>query len=317
MCAPSEGPALTTTYLDDLLAGARRRVEHASRSEPLEALRDRAREGGVGPSLVGALRAEGVSVIAEVKRASPSRGILSPDLDAATQARAYVEGGAAAVSVLTEPDRFGGSLDDLAAVAALHVPTLRKDFVVDPYQIWEARAAQASAVLLIVAALDEPTLALLHDEAAAAGLDALVEVHDPSELAAAQRVGAELVGINARDLRTFEVDHGAFARLRPGVPAHALAIAESGVHEPADVRRAGHEGADAVLVGEALVRAEDPSAAVAELVAAGREERTPDEPSPPGGPNARARADRAGASDGDPTVPPVDATGQPTTRSIT
>jgi indole-3-glycerol phosphate synthase len=204
-----------------------------------------------------------------VKRASPSKGDIAPELDAATQARAYVDGGAAAVSVLTEPDRFKGSLGDLADVAALRVPTLRKDFVVDRYQIWEARAAGASAVLLIVAALDEPNLALLHDEALAAGLDVLVEIHDASELAAARRIRATIVGVNARDLRTFELDPEAFARLRAQLPDGVLAVAESGVQGPQDVARAAREGADAVLVGETLVRAADPTAAVARLVAAG------------------------------------------------
>jgi indole-3-glycerol phosphate synthase len=204
-----------------------------------------------------------------VKRASPSKGDIAPELDAATQARAYVDGGATAVSVLTEPDRFKGSLGDLADVAALRVPALRKDFVVDRYQIWEARAAGASAVLLIVAALDEPNLALLHDEALAAGLDVLVEIHDASELAAARRIRATIVGVNARDLRTFELDPEAFARLRAQLPDGVLAVAESGVQGPQDVARAAREGADAVLVGETLVRAADPTAAVAQLVAAG------------------------------------------------
>jgi indole-3-glycerol phosphate synthase len=229
---------------------------------------------GPGASLVAALDTPGVGVIAEVKRASPSRGPIAPDLDAPAQARAYTDGGAAGVSVLTEPDRFDGSLADLADVAALGITTLRKDFVVDPYQVWEARAAGAAAVLLIVAALDEPTLALLHDSALDAGLDVLVEVHDEDEVAATHRIGARLVGVNARDLRTFELDARAFARLRPTLPDDALAVAESGIDGPDDVRRAAADGADAVLVGESLVRAPDPAAAVAALVDAGR---VPDE----------------------------------------
>jgi indole-3-glycerol phosphate synthase len=260
------------TYLDDLLAGAHRRVAEARGREPLEALRERAAVAPVSPSLSEALAAPGVSVIAEVKRASPSRGALRPDLNAPALARSYVDGGAVAVSVLTEPERFGGSLADLADVAALGVPALRKDFVVDAYQVWEARAAGAAGVLLIVAALDEPTLALLHAEAHAAGLDALVEVHDASEVAACQRIGASLIGINARDLRTFEVDRELFARLRPELSADVLAVAESGVLTAEDVGRLGADGADAVLVGEALVTAADPTAAVAALVAAGRPE---------------------------------------------
>ena len=263
------------TYLDELLGGARARVVAAQDREPLEALRDRAADVPVGPSLEQALSAPGVSVIAEIKRASPSKGDLAPDLQAPVQARAYMDGGAAAVSVLTEPDRFHGSLADLADVAALGVPTLRKDFLVDPYQVWEARAAGAAAVLLIVAALDEATLSQLHDEAARADLDVLVEVHDEAELAAAERVGATIVGVNARDLTTFELDRDAFARLRPQLPDGCLAVAESGVRDPQDVRRAAELGADAVLVGESLVRAPDPEQAVAALVAAGRDaERT-------------------------------------------
>ena len=259
-----------TSYLDDLLAGARRRVDEARAREPVGSLRERSAGVPPPPSLHRALSGEDVAVIAEIKRASPSKGELAPGLDAPSQARAYVDGGAVAVSVLTEPERFRGSMADLTDVAALGVPALRKDFLVDPYQVWEARLAGAAAVLLIVAALDEPTLALLHDEARAAGLDALVEVHDRSEVAAAHRIGATIVGVNARDLRSFEVDPDAFARLRPELPEDAIAVAESGIASPDDVRRAADEGADAVLVGESLVRSEDPRAAVAALVAAGR-----------------------------------------------
>jgi indole-3-glycerol phosphate synthase len=263
---------MTGTYLDDLLAEARRRVAEASAREPLEALRERAADRDAPPSFQEGLTAPGVQVIAEIKRASPSKGELAPNLDAPVQARAYVDGGAAAVSVLTEPSRFRGSLADLADVAALRIPTLRKDFLVDAYQVWEARAAGASAVLLIVAALDEPTLASLHDEARGAGLDVLVEVHDATEAAAARRIDAAIVGVNARDLRTFELDRDGFARLRPELPDDALAVAESAIRGPDDVRRAADEGADAVLVGESLVTADDPRAAVAALVAAGADE---------------------------------------------
>jgi indole-3-glycerol phosphate synthase len=269
------------TYLDDLLASARARVREASEREPLAALRERAGHAPHGPSLYDALSVGGVSVIAEIKRASPSKGALAPDLEAPTQARAYADGGAAAISVLTEPDRFHGSLGDLADVAALGVPTLRKDFLVETYQVWEARAAGASAVLLIVAALDEPTLALLHDEARAAGLDALVEVHDETEVAAARRIGARIVGVNARDLRTFDLDRDAFARLRPGLPDGAVAVAESGIRGPEDVREAAAQGADAVLVGESLVVADDPAARVAELVRAGLLDATHEAPHAP------------------------------------
>jgi indole-3-glycerol phosphate synthase len=225
--------------------------------------------GPRGAGFRAALERPGVAVIAEIKRASPSKGDLAAELNAPEQARAYVDGGAAAISVLTEPDRFKGSLADLVDVAALGIPVLRKDFLVDPYQVWEARAAGASAVLLIVAALDEPTLALLHDEARSAGLDVLVEVHDDAEVAAAHRIDADLVGVNSRDLRTFELDPDAFARLRPQLPDAALAVMESGVRGPQEVVRAAEYGADAVLVGEALVTSPDPIAAVAALVRAG------------------------------------------------
>ncbi|MFP4634902.1 MAG: indole-3-glycerol phosphate synthase TrpC [Nitriliruptoraceae bacterium] len=258
------------TYLDELITGAARRVAAAAEREPLEALIERARSVRPGPSLTTALGGRGVSVLAEVKRASPSLGDLAVELDAVEQARAYLDGGAAGVSVLTEPERFKGSLDDLAAVAALGAPALRKDFIVDRYQIWEARAAGASAVLLIVAALDEPTLAALHDEAGAAGLDALVEVHDEAEAAASRRIDARLVGVNARDLRSFAIDPDAFARLRPLLPDHAVTVAESGISSAADVVRAADDGADAVLVGRSLVQAADAATAVADLVAAGR-----------------------------------------------
>ena len=211
-------------------------------------------------------------MIAEIKRASPSKGQLAPGLDAAAQAEAYRDGGAAAVSVLTEPERFHGSLDDLATVSALGVPTLRKDFVVDPYQIWEARRAGAAAVLLIVAALDDQQLQDLSSTAADAGLDALVEVHDRDELERATAIDAQIVGVNARDLRSFEVDRHAFATLRPHLADGVIAVAESGVRGPADVAVASAQGAHAVLVGEALVTSDDPRRAVERLVAAGKRE---------------------------------------------
>jgi indole-3-glycerol phosphate synthase len=260
-----------STYLDDLLDGARRRVADACAVEPLESLRARAEARSAPPSLFDALTRDGVAIIAEIKRASPSRGSIDPDLDAARTARAYLDGGAAAISVLTEPDGFRGSLADLEAVAALGAPALRKDFVVDPYQVWEARAAGAAAVLLIVAALDAPTLAALLAESARAGLDALVEVHDEAELAVALDAGARVIGVNARDLRTFAIDRDVFERLRPACPPGTVVVAESGVRDAEDVQRYVAAGADAVLVGESLVRADEPAEAVARLVAAGRD----------------------------------------------
>jgi indole-3-glycerol phosphate synthase len=259
-----------TTFLDQLLADAADRVAVARASEPLDAIRDRALQVPVPGDFHAALAAPGVSVIAEVKRASPSRGDLAPGIDAVDQARSYAAGGAAAISVLTEPDRFKGTLADLRAVAELGVPALRKDFTVDAYQVWEARANGASAVLLIVAALDDDALAALHLEAAEAGVAVLVEVHDEHELERAAAIDARIIGVNARDLRTFEVDRDAFARLRPGMPDGVIAVAESGIRGPDDVLAAGRQGADAVLVGESLVTADDPTAATSALVRAGQ-----------------------------------------------
>lgn len=222
------------------------------------------------PSFRDALTGPDVAVIAEVKRASPSGGQLAPGLSALEQAISYRDGGAAAISVLTEPDEFGGSLEDLRRVAALRVPTLRKDFIVDPYQVWEARMVGAAAVLLIVAALDDGALADLLAACAEADVDALVEVHDAGEAARAVAAGAVLVGVNARDLHTLEVDPGVFERVRPRLPHGVVAVAESGIEGPDDVRRLATRGADAVLVGTSVVTAPDPTAAVAALVEAGR-----------------------------------------------
>lgn len=213
-------------------------------------------------------------MIAEVKRASPSRGRLAPIPDPAALARAYVAGGAAAISVLTEPRWFAGSLGDLAAVAAaVSVPVLRKDFVVDAYQVWEARAAGAAAVLLIVAALDDAALAALRREARDAGLETLVEVHDEHEArrAAALADGHPLVvGVNARDLASLRVLPDRFRALRDALPSGAITVAESGVRGPADTARLARQGADAVLVGEHVATAADPAAAVSELTSTER-----------------------------------------------
>jgi indole-3-glycerol phosphate synthase len=185
----------------------------------------------------------------------------------ALSAWARLAGGASCVSVLTEPDHFGGSPDDLRkARAAISLPIIRKDFTTTAYQVWEARAWGADAVLLIVAALDPVQLRDLLAEAAGAGLDALVEVHDAAEAAVAAGAGATLVGVNARDLRTLEVDLDRFAQIRGDLPADAVVVAESGIRDRADVEAVAAAGADAVLVGETLVRAPDPAAAVAALL---------------------------------------------------
>jgi indole-3-glycerol phosphate synthase len=208
-------------------------------------------------------------IVAEVKRASPSLGAIAAGLDAVEQARRYARAGAAAISVLTDGPGFGGSLEDLAqARAAVDVPLLRKDFLVDRYQLLEARLAGADAALLIVAALDPAALRRLHDECDALDLAALVEVHDDAELDTALEAGARIVGVNNRNLATFVVDLSASERLLPRLPPSVKGVAESGVKGPAEVRRLRACGAANFLVGEALVRAADPGKLLAEMVAA-------------------------------------------------
>lgn len=206
-----------------------------------------------------------VKVIAEVKRASPSRGALASIADPALLARQYAEGGAAAISVLTEERRFGGSLADLEAVrAAVDVPVLRKDFIAEPYQVLEARAAGADLVLLIVAALDDRTLHDLHALVIELGMTPLVETHDADEVRRAVDLGASVIGVNARDLSTFELDRDLFGRLAPSIPEGVVRIAESAVSGVADVQHYRQAGADVVLVGEALVTGGDPVATLNE-----------------------------------------------------
>jgi indole-3-glycerol phosphate synthase len=266
----SAGPAALSGVLAEQVADARRRVAQASVEEPLAALRERARVRPEPASFRAALAAPGVSLIAEIKRGSPSRGPLAVDLDPVRHGGAYLDGGAAAISVLTAPQGFLGSLDDLAAVAALGAPALRKDFIVDPYQVWEARAAGAAAVLLLAVALDDASLAVLRGTAEEAGLDVLLEVHDEQEMRRAALHEPAIVGVNVRDLRDFSVENARFAAVAALRPSTALLVAESGVHGPDDVRAYAAQGADAVLVGEHLVTSADPSAATAALVAAGR-----------------------------------------------
>jgi indole-3-glycerol phosphate synthase len=221
-------------------------------------------------SFAAALSAPGLSVIAEIKRKSPSAGDIAPDLDAAARAAAYAAGGAAAISVLTEPHFFAGSLDDLAAVRrGVLLPVLRKDFIVAPAQVWESRAAAADAVLLIVAALDDGQLFDLLAVAADAGIDALVEVHDEAECERAIAAGAGIVGVNNRDLRTFLTDPAVAERMAPHLASVPVTVAESGVGSGAVARRMEAAGYDAILVGEALVRAGDPARLVAELAGEG------------------------------------------------
>ena len=256
--------------LDDILAGVR--VDLAERQEriSLDALKDRAARLPTPRDGVAALGGDAVSVIAEVKRASPSKGALAAIADPSALARDYEAGGASVISVLTEGRRFGGTLDDLAAVrSAVDVPLLRKDFVVSSYQLWEARAYGADLVLLITAALDQNALVSLVERAQSLGLTPFVECHDRDEVARAVDAGARIIGINARNLRTLEVDRATFARVAPAIPDGVLRVAESGVRGPHDLIAYANAGADAVLVGESLVTGRDPRAAVADLVTAG------------------------------------------------
>jgi indole-3-glycerol phosphate synthase len=252
--------------LDDIVAGVRLDLARRQVALPLADLRAQLADVAPVRDPMPAFRSPGCSVIAEVKRRSPSKGDLAEIPDPATLAAEYAAGGAAAISVLTEERRFGGSLDDLRAVrAAVDVPLLRKDFVVTPYQLVEARAAGADLALLIVAALDDEELTRLYDEAGELGLTVLVEVHDEAEAMRAVDLGAELIGVNARDLRTLEVDVDTFGRLAPHLPADRVLVAESGITGPTDVKRFVAEGARVVLVGEALVKDGAPRDAVAAM----------------------------------------------------
>jgi indole-3-glycerol phosphate synthase len=237
---------------------------------PLDSVKAEARRQDPALDPLPVFRSDGVGVIAEVKRASPSRGTLASITDPAALAADYEAGGAAAISVLTEGRRFGGSLDDLRAVRGrVDVPVLRKDFIVTSYQLWEARAAGADMALLIVAALDDNALEGLVERAGSIGLTALVEVHDEDEVERALAAGAQVIGVNNRDLHTLEVDRDTFARLAPRIPDSVVRVAESGVRGPHDVIEHARAGADVVLVGETLVTGGDPRASVADLVAAG------------------------------------------------
>jgi indole-3-glycerol phosphate synthase len=260
------------TVLDDILVGVRADLAEREQRIPLSTLQERIGAAPKPRDPLPAFAAPGVSVIAEVKRASPSRGDLAPIADPAALAREYAAGGAAAISVLTEQRRFGGSLDDLRAVRdAVDAPLLRKDFIVTPYQLWEARAAGADLALLIVAALTQPELHALLEVAGDVGLVPLVEVHDEDEVDRALAAGATLVGVNARNLRTLDVQPDTFTRLAPLVPDNVVTVAESGIRGPDDVRRFADAGADVVLVGESLVIGDEPRQAVARMVAAGAE----------------------------------------------
>lgn len=227
----------------------------------------RADETAPAASFEAALRGPSVAIIAEVKRRSPSKGSINANIDAKLRARSYVEAGAAAVSVLTEPDWFAGSAEDLSDVAAaVDVPVIRKDFIVTTLQLYEARALGAAAALLIVRALSPGALAQLHDTGRDIGLDLLVEVRDEAELARALDVGARIIGVNNRNLESLTVDPETIERLIPLIPRDVVAVAESGMSTRGDIVRAASCGADAVLIGSAVSAADDPAVAVRALV---------------------------------------------------
>ncbi|MGA4841740.1 indole-3-glycerol phosphate synthase TrpC [Streptomyces sp. G45] len=262
--------------LDEIIGAVRTDLAQRRRLIPEAELSDQVAEVGPGLDCAALLSGvDGPKVIAEVKRNSPTRlnarAPLADIVDPAGLAAEFEAGGAAAISVLTERHRFGGTLADLDAVGArVRVPLLRKDFIVDPYQLWETRAHGADLVLLIVAALEQPLLAELLALAAEIGLTPLVEVHDETEVKRALDAGAWVIGVNARDLRTLEIDRGTFARLAPDIPEGVVRIAESGVRGPEDAAEYAALGADAILVGESVVTDGDSRKAVAALVQAGR-----------------------------------------------
>lgn len=258
------------TVLDDILLGVREDLDARRAQVPIEVLKERCSRMPAARDAVSALKTDQVCVIAEVKRASPSKGALAAIEDPAALARDYEAGGAHCISVLTEERRFSGSLDDLRDVrAVVDIPVLRKDFIVSSYQLLEARAYGADLVLLIVAALEQEALVSLIERADSLGLSTLVEVHDEEETERAIAAGARIIGVNARNLKTLEVDRGTFARLAPLIPASCVKVAESGVRDAHDLIAYAEQGADAVLVGESLATSEDPRAAVHDLVTAG------------------------------------------------
>jgi len=264
---------VSATVLEEIVARTRVDVEQRKRELPIAELQGSASvasSSGATPSgssdarrLREALTAPGIAVIAEFKRRSPSAGRLRGEADVGEMVGAYERGGAAALSVLTEGPHFEGTLEDLRqARAACGLPILRKDFIVDPYQLHEALAVGADAVLLIVAALPRAALLGLHRQARELGLDVLVEVHDSAELEVALGVGADLIGVNNRDLRDFSVDVGRTARLLAEIPAGVAVVSESGIASPEQLRELEELGVQAVLVGELLMRAPDPEVAL-------------------------------------------------------
>jgi indole-3-glycerol phosphate synthase len=259
----------TETILDRIVADTRESLAAAKRRVPLHDLRRRAEKSPTPRGFTQALRGTHITLIAEVKKASPSRGVLREDFDPVWIASRYAEGGAAALSVLTDERHFQGHLDFLPAIREKlpnGPPLLRKDFLFDEYQLYEARAAGADAALLIVAILEQPLLEDLLDLARDLELDALVEVHDVAEMLRARSAGADLIGVNNRDLRTFEIDIATTERLRPLAPPSVTFVAESGIFTREDMLRLERAGVSAALIGEGVVTAPDPADKVRELI---------------------------------------------------
>ncbi|MFJ5105656.1 MULTISPECIES: indole-3-glycerol phosphate synthase TrpC [unclassified Glutamicibacter] len=266
------------TVLDEIIAGVREDLGARRAITSLEAIKQAAAAAAPARDAFAALgghadqaaRDTTLRVISEVKRKSPSKGALADIPEPAVLAAEYEAGGASVISVLTEARRFGGSLQDLDAVrAAVQIPVLRKDFTVDEYQIYEARAHGADLVLLIVAALNDELLASFLELTHQLGMNALVETHTEEEIARASKAGAKIIGVNVRNLKTLDVDPATFGKLAPLLPAQAVIVAESGVESTEQVAQYGAAGADAVLVGEALVKHADPRASVAAFIKAG------------------------------------------------
>ena len=255
------------TILNEIIAHKREEIARQKTIKLQDELVDEALNAPPPHDFIGVLRAPGVSLIAEIKKASPSKGDLRHDLDPVTLAQIYENNGASAISVLTDTRYFQGSLDDLRAVRqAVNLPVLRKDFIIDLYQVYEARAAGADALLLIIAALDDAALHNLYALTRHLGMAALIEVHNAIELERALGLRPRMIGINNRDLRTFDVSLVTTATLRPKIPSRITVVAESGIHSAEDVGRLTAMEADAMLVGEALVTAEDVAGKVRELV---------------------------------------------------
>lgn len=250
----------TNTILDKILARKEEEIVERQAKTPLARLMSGAKTACTPRDMLAALQKETVALIAEVKKASPSKGVLIEDFDPVALGTTYATHGAAAISVLTDEDFFQGHLDYMTVVRGqVNVPVLRKDFIIDPYQVYEGRVAQADAILLIVAALEDAQLAELYDLITELGMTPLVEVHDEAELERALKINAQLIGVNNRDLKTFEVDLNTTARLAALVPDDVVLVAESGIRNAQDVHQMGELGAHAVLVGESLVKAADSS----------------------------------------------------------